>query len=197
MDGLFIKRLFSLILALSILPFFVGKMDSFLPVDHVPICDIQGESTSSPYLGQIIETRGIVFADLDETAREGFFMADTDCDENPATSDGIFVYLGDRNQYVSSGDEVAVVGKVYEYYGLTDLVVDPANLTVLSSGNPLPAAVELAARRRGRRHVRHPLGDHPQPVGIFAYLVHDVKSETNQPDSFVSHLQNWNTKPEK
>jgi predicted extracellular nuclease len=110
----------------------------------VSICLIQGRDFSSPYAGNSILARGIVHTDLDETWKRGFFMQDENCDEDPTTSDGIFVYLGDNDGVVDSGDYVEVSGTVQEYYGLTELNVSPEDVTVLSSGNPLPSELDLA-----------------------------------------------------
>ncbi|MFC1997883.1 endonuclease/exonuclease/phosphatase family protein, partial [Chloroflexota bacterium] len=62
---------------------------------------------------------------------------------NPSTSNGIFVYLGERTNIVSTADFIEVSGTVSEYYGLTEISADPANVKLLSKANPLPPAVEL------------------------------------------------------
>jgi predicted extracellular nuclease len=131
--------MFFLIIALL-----VGWKHGFATLTElVPICIIQGRDFSSPYAGNSIRTRGIVHTDLDETWKRGFFMQDEDCDEDPATSDGIYVYLGVKVDDVDSGDYVEVSGTVQEYYGLTELSTSPEDAVVLSTGNPLPAALDL------------------------------------------------------
>jgi predicted extracellular nuclease len=70
-------------------------------------------------------------------------------DGNPVTSDGIFVYepsAYDSWPYygifdVDVGDEISIVGRVREYYGLTQL--DRVTVVVRSTGNPIPDPVEL------------------------------------------------------
>jgi predicted extracellular nuclease len=109
----------------------------------VPICQIQGSGFASPYAGQVVRTQGVVFADLDQTDGRGFFIQDENCDGDPATSDGLFVYKGNRTDVVSAGDLVEVRGRVAEYYELTELNTSLSGITVLSGGNPLPAPVEL------------------------------------------------------
>jgi predicted extracellular nuclease len=111
--------------------------------EDLTICAIQGAAYTSPHIGELVTTRGIVHADFDLTAQRGFFLQDEPCDGNPSTSDGIFIYLGERLDLVDSGDEVQVTGLVQEYYGLTEIVVDPGAVAVLTTGNPLPAAQEL------------------------------------------------------
>ncbi|HEX6303546.1 MAG TPA: endonuclease/exonuclease/phosphatase family protein [Anaerolineales bacterium] len=111
--------------------------------DLVLPCEIQGKAQSSPYLGQHLRTRGVVFADLDETSQRGFFMQAEDCDDDTATSDGLFVYTGSRSNLVTHGDLVEVEGQVQEYYGMTEINTAPEMVTVLSSHNSLPEPVEL------------------------------------------------------
>lgn len=108
-----------------------------------PICVIQGSGFHSPREGQTLRTQGVVHGDLDDKSRRGFFLQAQNCDGDQNTSDGIFVYLGERLNVVSLGDHVEVVGKVKEYFGLTELETNPADVNVLSSGNALPIPVEL------------------------------------------------------
>jgi predicted extracellular nuclease len=107
------------------------------------ICAIQGDWFTSPFEGKTVQTRGVVFADFDDTSQRGLFLQDADCDADPATSDGIFVYLGDSIDVVQSGDLVEVGGEVKEYYGMTEISASPGNVMLISSGNPLPPPVDL------------------------------------------------------
>jgi predicted extracellular nuclease len=104
------------------------------------IGDIQGDGFESPYQYTYLETTGIVTADYQSESKKGFFLQDPEGDGNPDTSDGIFVY--NRWTDVNVGDEIHLVGKVKEYYGLTE-VYYARTITILSSDNPLPDAVEL------------------------------------------------------
>ena len=107
------------------------------------ICEIQGNSISSPYVGVEIHTQGVVFADFDNASMQGFFIQDEDCDSDPATSDGIFIYLGEEIDVVEVGDMVEVSGNVKEFYGQTEVQVDVSQINVLSHGINLPNAVEI------------------------------------------------------
>ena len=109
----------------------------------VKICEIQGPGFASPYAGQMVRTQGIVFADFDTQSKEGFFIQEENCDGDPATSDGIFVYTSERTSVVSFGDMVELRGEVSEYYDMTEISVDLADITVLSEQNTVPAPVEL------------------------------------------------------
>ncbi len=109
----------------------------------VPICKIQGAYFTSPYEGQELRTQGIVYADMDDQGKKGFFLQSENCDGDSATSDGIFVYLGEKIDIVTSGDQLEATGTIQEYYARTELVVTPESVTVISSGNQLPQSVEL------------------------------------------------------
>ncbi|MBU1660626.1 MAG: hypothetical protein KKD28_04050, partial [Chloroflexi bacterium] len=114
-----------------------------LAASPVPICQIQGNGFSSPRYGQSLRTQGVVTADFDNTSTKGFFIQADNCDSNPSTSDGIFVYLDESIDIVSAGDFVEVSGTVAEYFGLTRLDAAPGAVQVISQGNPLPPGVDL------------------------------------------------------
>ncbi|MEJ2304598.1 MAG: hypothetical protein P8Y14_23985 [Anaerolineales bacterium] len=109
----------------------------------VPICEIQGRGSYSPFAGQTLRIRGVVFADLDETSKRGFFIQQANCDADVNTSDGLFVYIGSRTNVVSPGDLVEVTGQIQEYYGMTEVDTQPEKVTVLSRNEPLPGVIEL------------------------------------------------------
>ena len=109
----------------------------------IPICTIQGRYFSSAYEDQVVSTRGVVYADLEETGSRGFFMQDETCDADPQTSNGIFVYMDEKYNLVASGDYVEVRGTVTEYYGRTELDTDPNGVTIISAGHPLPVPIDL------------------------------------------------------
>lgn len=103
------------------------------------IHDIQGSGLITPFLGQDVITAGVV------TGRKtnGFFMQEPDAsvDANPATSEGIFVFVGGAPA-VAVGDMVSVRGTASEFFNLTQLDSTlPNDVTVTSSGSPLPNAV--------------------------------------------------------
>ncbi|PJI84336.1 hypothetical protein BC777_3878 [Yoonia maricola] len=99
----------------------------------------------------LVTTGGIVTA----VDTNGFYMQDPDGDGDIATSDAIFVFTG-TVPAVTIGDAVDVSGTVSEFYpggqstgnlSTTQISGDP-EVTVLSSGNALPAAVILGADGR-------------------------------------------------
>jgi predicted extracellular nuclease len=109
----------------------------------VPICEIQGHGFTSPFVGQTLRVRGVVFADLDETSKRGFFIQQENCDGDVDTSDGLFVYIGSRTNVVSPGDLVEVTGQIQEYYGMTEVSTQLDKVSVLSTSQPLPEITEL------------------------------------------------------
>lgn len=110
----------------------------------VSICKIQGGYFRSPYEGRTLRTQGVVYGDLDSSVKRGFYLQSDPCDGDPSTSDGIFVYLGERIDVVNPGDLVEVTGVVQEYFGNTEISITPGDILLLSAGNPLPAAVDLS-----------------------------------------------------
>jgi predicted extracellular nuclease len=135
------RRTLNLIFAALLFFSFTTALAS--PPRSIPICSIQGSGFSSLFQGRTVRTQGVVTMDLDQASQRGFFLQAAGCDNLPSTSDGIFVFLGQRIDSVTPGDRVEVTGLVNEYYGQTELQVAPANVILLSHGNPLPSMIEL------------------------------------------------------
>jgi uncharacterized protein len=119
------------------------------------IHDIQGTSFLSPQNGNAVtNVPGIVTGVRATGSSKGYWIQDPSPDSNPATSEGIFVFTGSAPT-VAAGDSVLVSGKVQEFYPLAsgDTVATTSNLSiteldqtgvsVVSSGNPLPAPIVL------------------------------------------------------
>lgn len=111
------------------------------------IPEIQGAGHVSPHVGELVETTGIVTA----VDSNGFFLQDPVGDGDSNTSDGIFVFTSSAPTVVV-GDQAKVTGSVAEFQpggpstsNLTSTEIDGPTITVLSSGNPLPAPVVLGA----------------------------------------------------
>src|SRR6184192_280556 len=112
------------------------------------IHEIQGAAHVSPLLGQ---TFGNVPGIVTTKRTNGFNLQDPSPDSDPATSEGIFVFTGSAPASISVGDAVRVKATVSEFRpggasGLSNLsiteLVSPT-VTVLSHGNPLPAATVI------------------------------------------------------
>jgi predicted extracellular nuclease len=114
-------------------------------VGPVPIHVVQGSGDVSPLEGSTVIVDGIVVGDFQEYAGGpndeplGGFMIqepDADTDDDPATSEGLFIY---SNEAVAVGDFVEVKGVVSEFFGLTEISL-PDYVSVISSENPAPTA---------------------------------------------------------
>ncbi|MFL4908945.1 lamin tail domain-containing protein [Streptomyces sp. MMS24-I2-30] len=121
------------------------------PTDTTPgglrIHDIQGTTRISPQNGKSVTNVPGVVTGVRSTGSKGYWIQDPEPDQNPATSEGIFVFTGSATPLVKVGDSVLVSGKVSEYYpggqssgaqSVTELTGPSA--VVLSAGNKLPAA---------------------------------------------------------
>ena len=102
------------------------------------IPEIQGSGLTTPFAGQRVSTEGVVTA----LKSNGFFLQAAAPDADPATSEGIFVFVGGAPA-VSPGDAVRVRGTASEFFDLTQVAASGADVTVLSSGHALPPAVTL------------------------------------------------------
>ncbi|MER6113846.1 endonuclease/exonuclease/phosphatase family protein [Streptomyces hirsutus] len=122
--------------------------------ESVRIHDIQGDTRTSPYAGQqVTDVAGIVTGVRTYGSSRGFWIQDPAPDADPATSEGVFVHTGSTPQGVAVGDALTVSGTVSEYVpggtssgnqALTEIT--RATFTVVSSGNPVPAATRIDAR---------------------------------------------------
>ncbi|MDQ2109568.1 MULTISPECIES: ExeM/NucH family extracellular endonuclease [Vibrio] len=110
------------------------------------IMDLQGDGWASPYTDpangklesdEVFRVNGVIThiqtnSDLGKDLPIGFFIQDEFGDNNPLTSDAIFVQ--GLVQGYSIGDKVTVTGKVIEQFGSTQLV-PTGNITKISSGH--------------------------------------------------------------
>ncbi|WP_347877255.1 endonuclease/exonuclease/phosphatase family protein [Streptomyces sp. 8K308] len=125
--------------------------------------DIQGDTRISPYAGQqVTDVPGIVTGVRTYGSR-GFWIQDPTPDDDPATSEGVFVFTSSTPR-VAVGDDVRVSGLVGEYYpggedigGQSVTQISRPTVTVVSSGNELPTQVTLDADDLPQRYA--PAGD--------------------------------------
>ncbi|MFL5778923.1 MAG: ExeM/NucH family extracellular endonuclease, partial [Chloroflexota bacterium] len=110
-----------------------------LPYTHIPA--IEGSGASAAVSGSVT-TEGVVVGDDEgpSPALRGFYIQDAAGDGDAATSDGIFVFNGNRND-VALGDIVRVTGSSAEFQGQTQISatsvrgcgtgsVDPTDVTL-------------------------------------------------------------------
>ncbi|WP_342781555.1 endonuclease/exonuclease/phosphatase family protein [Amycolatopsis rhizosphaerae] len=123
------------------------------PPTQAHIHDIQGTTRISPLKGRkVAGVTGIVTALRTFGSSRGFWMTDPRPDNDPRTSEGLFVFTGATTPKVSVGDAITASGLVSEYYQddpnnsvhqSTTELTNP-EWTVDSSGNPLPAPAVIA-----------------------------------------------------
>src|SRR5215204_2002538 len=114
------------------------------------ISEVQGDKSASPYVGETARLTGIVTA----RTRTGFFLQTPDdkTDNNPSTSEGIFVfYRSEPPVEAALGNLVSVTGTIEEFRPKADqqsLTVTQLSMrkgtdsiTVESQGNTLPKPV--------------------------------------------------------
>jgi len=110
--------------------------------DTVPIWAVQGPGDASPYKLRHLSTEGVVtglFPDLG-----GFWIQAPAPDDDPATSEGLFVYVGEQSVAVEVGELVRVHGRVRERGSQTELHIEtPEDVEVLGEEEALPEPVPL------------------------------------------------------
>jgi predicted extracellular nuclease len=120
------------------------------PVDEPETIEqIQGTSHTSPFKGKPVNgVLGVVTA----VGPTGYWIQSTTADADTATSEGLFVYTGKAVITVAVGDNVSVDGSISEYRpgggtNLTTTELTGPKVTVISSGNALPAPVVIGVDR--------------------------------------------------
>ncbi|MBZ5504101.1 MAG: lamin tail domain-containing protein [Acidobacteriia bacterium] len=118
---------------------------------NLSIHDIQGPGDTSPVVGRLVSTSGIVTG----VKTNGFFIQNPDSavDADPNTSEGVFVFTSSRPTAVATvGNLVQVTGTVAEFIPSSDPNSPPATeisgspvISLISSGNPLPTPITLTA----------------------------------------------------
>lgn len=132
--------------------------------DSVRIHDIQGSTRTSAYAGQkVTDVAGIVTGVRTYGSSRGFWIQDPNPDDNPATSEGVFVFTSSTPK-VAVGDSVTVTGTVSEYVpggtssgnqSVTEIT--KPTITTVSTGNAVPAATVIDAKSVPSRYT--PAGD--------------------------------------
>lgn len=120
------------------------------PFFSIPV--IQGAGHLSPKMGQAVTTEGVVTA----VAFDGYYVQDPDGDSDDATSDGMFVFMGNFcNGCPGVGDRVMLTDAISEFIpggagtgNLSTTEMSFPEMTVLSSGNPLPTPVIIGSGGR-------------------------------------------------
>ena len=125
--------------------------------ETVPIWAIQWEGDSSPFKLKDLRTSGVVTGVFPELG--GFWIQNTEPDENPITSEGLFIAAEGLTLDVEIGDFVQVAGQIREISSQTQLQLQgPGSVQVLITNLALPAAVRLdppQATETAREYYEH------------------------------------------
>lgn len=103
---------------------------------------VQGSGAASPLTGSVVTTQGVVVGDFQgpSPALRGFYLQDMVGDNDPATSDAVFVFNG-GNTNVQLGQIVRVTGTVGEFQNQTQL--SASNILQCGTGSVAPVDVML------------------------------------------------------
>lgn len=107
-----------------------------------PVHEIQGKEAASRLEGKVVTVEGILTLDARHpNSFNGFYLqqADAETDDNPATSEALFVYT--RRTMGEPGQRIRLTGTVKEFHSLTELV-DIQKFEICGT-EPLPAPVHI------------------------------------------------------
>ena len=113
----------------------------------IPIPQLQGRGSLSPYDGKAVSTSGVVTA-VQQGSRAGFFLQDVTGDGDAATSDAIFVATPklppSKLAAIVPGQRVDVSGTVDEVNSFTTLMLNATGLKITdATEGATPAALPL------------------------------------------------------
>jgi endonuclease/exonuclease/phosphatase family metal-dependent hydrolase len=121
-----------------------------------PVRDVQGAGHISPKKDQnVSDVRGIVTVKRPSS----IYIQDPDPDSDDATSEAVLVFGGAATAAAQVGDLVSVSGRVIEFrpggasstnLTTTEITTPGLVVTILSSGNPLPAPTVIGIGAGGR-----------------------------------------------
>ena len=132
---------FLLFVILSFLPA-VTTAESVCGAPATPISTIQGSGPASLLTGKTVTVEGILTQDSRTKGGFGGFylqQADHQTDNNPATSEALFVFTS--RDTGKPGMRLRITGKVKEYHGLTELV--SVQRIQACGREPLPAPIRV------------------------------------------------------
>lgn len=165
----------------------------------VTVGEIQGESYSSPLLNkgeyeskETYQVTGIVTAVTTNSKQsQGFYIYSND--NNPLTSDGLFIKTSKFLPEDFVGSEVTVIGKVKEDYGLTLLTAN--SWTVNANASITPVAIDLEVIASDENDFKKTLERHE---GMLINLPQDIDLSTEALDDMrVSRTFSYDYKGRK
>ncbi|MCP4360351.1 MAG: hypothetical protein GY796_20275, partial [Chloroflexi bacterium] len=116
----------------------------------LPIGAVQGAADNSSRINETVSFRGIVTGSYEDRNARGIifytlFVQDLPGSEDgdPATSDGIAIFLGRERPSAQIGDQVRVSGQVTEFYGFTEIDDNGLEILVEESDRLLPDPIPI------------------------------------------------------
>ena len=140
------KRLLALFILIMALPIFAQEdTEDTIDCDSVPeIWQIQGDGDEANCLRNRVRLEDNIVTGIGPL---GFFMQTPAerSDDNPYTSDGVYVLTGQPIIELQVGDAVNIDrGRVQEVYSTTMIdISNPRQVEIVSSGNPVPPPVDF------------------------------------------------------
>ncbi|NRQ42740.1 ExeM/NucH family extracellular endonuclease [Rheinheimera sp. YQF-2] len=108
-----------------------------------PIFAIQGADFVSPLVGQVVQVEAIVTQTLPGLRGYTIQAPLAEQDNDPATSEGVFVYVNSTDIAITAGQRVRLLATVAEFNGHTQLTNVAASLDCGSSELPAPTPFAL------------------------------------------------------
>ncbi len=112
---------------------------------------VQGSGSASPLVGKAVEVEGIVTANYQSNDLKGFFLQESDlpleADNDPNTSNGIFIFDNSFGVSIAVGNRVRVAGTVAESFNRTQVGTVNAVRVCPAGGmvNPIDISFPLGA----------------------------------------------------
>ncbi|MFF3753739.1 lamin tail domain-containing protein [Streptomyces sp. NPDC002018] len=138
------------------------------------IHDIQGNTRLSPHADKAVtNVPGVVTGVRSTGSSRGFWIQDPRPDNDPVTSEGVFVFTGSTTPQVKAGDSVLVSARVVEYYpggtssgaqSLTEL--SGPTTVVLSSGHAVPSVELVDAKTLPKDYAPSAAGASIEPLTL-------------------------------
>ncbi|KAA3641673.1 MAG: hypothetical protein DWP95_06365 [Proteobacteria bacterium] len=112
---------------------------------YTTVAAVQGSGSKSPLLNQEVVVKAVVTGIFTQKGGlDGFFIQSLQPDNDPQTSEGLFVYTGQWQPAVSVADVVLVSGQVSEQYGTTQLrAINKISVCDSNYALPTPHLIQL------------------------------------------------------
>ena len=114
------------------------------------IGELQGRGNVSPYVNQIVSFRGVVTGSYEDQNTAGtifytLFVQDLVGfeDGDPATSDGMAIFLGRQRPSYNIGDQLRITGQMTEFFGYSEIDDDNLEIIIEANDAPLPSPIPI------------------------------------------------------